>query len=336
MIPISPAPLETETWQAALADAFRSPTQLLRHLGLADDPIALSLTEDQQFPVRVPRYFVDLMRPGDPTDPLLRQVLSTQAENEVTGRFNTDPVGDLAALRGHGLLQKYRGRALLITTGACAIHCRYCFRRHFPYDEQSPRMRWDSVAAALTEMPDVDELILSGGDPLMLSDRRLGELLASLQGVRSLRRLRIHTRLPVVLPNRITTDLVEIFAAQRLPVVWVIHANHPNELSPALQQALALLRVSGGTLLNQSVLLKSVNDDADTLVTLSKRLFDLGVLPYYLHLLDAVAGAAHFDVAEVEAQALIRAIRGRLPGYLVPRLVCEIAHEPSKRPVGDG
>lgn len=335
MIPTSPVPLETVTWQRELADALRTPAQLLEHLGLADDPIARTISADPHFPLRVPRHFAALMRHGDPHDPLLAQVLSTRAEQDAAAGFVADPVGDLAATRGGGVLQKYRGRGLLITTGACAVHCRYCFRRHFPYDSQSPRMQWRAIAAAVTALPDVEELILSGGDPLMLSDRRLDELLDSLQGLPQLRRLRVHTRLPVVLPSRITPALADLFAAQRLPCVWVIHANHPNELSPALGKALRRLRAAGGTLLNQSVLLKSVNDDADTLATLSKRLFDIGVLPYYLHLLDPVDGAAHFAVVEAQAQSLVRTLRERLPGYLVPRLVREVPGETAKRPIHD-
>ncbi len=221
----------------------------------------------------------------------------------------------------------------MITTGACAVHCRYCFRRHYPYAEQSLLKHWRGALATLSTMPEIRELILSGGDPLTLSDRRLGQLLAEAEAIPQLQRLRIHTRLPVVLPSRITRHLAGLFAATRLQVVWVIHANHPQEITPELGQAMHRLRSEGTMLLNQSVLLKSVNNDADILETLSESLFRIGVLPYYLHLLDPVAGAAHFDVSQDEAEALMRSLRARLPGYLVPKMVREIPGEPGKTPI---
>lgn len=333
MIPSSTAPLKTETWQRELASAIRTPRELLQHLALSTHPIADEVAIDRAFPMRVPRYFASLMRRGDPADPLLAQVLSRRAEHTSVHGFGRDPVGDLAATRSDGLLQKYPGRALLMTTGACAVHCRYCFRRHFPYAEQTPGADWQAAAARLQAMREVHELILSGGDPLTLSDHRLGTLLSALSAVRHLRRLRIHTRMPVVLPSRITTSLLAAFQGVTTPLVWVIHANHPNEITPALAKAVSRLRATGATVLNQSVLLKSVNDDADTLARLSESLFDIGVLPYYLHLLDPVAGAAHFDIAEWRAGVLNRELRARLPGYLVPRMVREAPGESAKRPI---
>ena len=333
MIPSSTAPLETVTWQQELAAAIRTPRELLQRLALGTHPIAGDVAIDRAFPTRVPRYFVSLMRRGDPADPLLAQVLSRRAEHLTVDGFGQDPVGDLDATREPGLLQKYHGRALLVTTGACAVHCRYCFRRHFPYAEQAPRVDGEAVAARLQAMTEIDELILSGGDPLMLSDRRIGDLVTALSHVRHLRRLRIHTRLPVVLPSRITPSLLAAFRHLTIPVAWVIHANHPNEVTPVLAAAVSRLRASGATVLNQSVLLKSVNDDADTLARLSESLFDIGVLPYYLHLLDPVAGAAHFDVGERRAGFLVRELRARLPGYLVPRVVREVPGDVGKRPI---
>lgn len=332
MITTSPIGLASEGWQRELAEAWRSPAALLDRLGLSGHPIARQVTDSPGFPLRVPDYFVGLMRHGDPADPLLAQVLSLAVEAVPAAGFTADPVGDGAASRAPGLLHKYRGRALLITTGACAVHCRYCFRRHFPYQTAAARGDWADVAEQLRSL-DVAELILSGGDPLTLADSRLHRLIEQVRRVSGLRRLRIHTRLPVVLPSRVTRALLAPFSRLSMRCVWVIHANHPNEVTPELGEAMARLRDSGGTVLNQAVLLKSVNDDADTLETLSEALFGVGVLPYYLHLLDPVAGAAHFDVPVARAQGLLRELRARLPGYLVPKLVQEVAGADAKRPI---
>jgi EF-P beta-lysylation protein EpmB len=327
--------LEPEPWQRDLARAVTDVRELLRLLDL--DPADLPDVARQHagFPLRVPRHFVGLMRRGDPLDPLLLQVLPTAREDDPVPGFAADPVGDLAAGQAPGLLQKYTGRALLLATGACAVHCRYCFRRHFPYVEQAGPRHWRQALQHIRERGDIDELILSGGDPLSLSDGRLAEITRAADQVPRLRALRIHTRLPVVLPTRITAELGALLAETRLAVTLVVHVNHPNELSPALDAALARLRraVPDLWLLNQAVLLKSVNDDADTLVELSKRLAESRILPYYLHMLDPVAGAAHFDVPEALATALLATVSARLPGYLVPRLVRERPGEPGKSPV---
>ncbi len=334
---ITPPPprleFQAQPWQRDMAAAVTDPAELLGLLGL--DPASLPDidTAAAQFPLRVPRYFVNLMRHGDPRDPLLAQVLPLKAERLDVAGYRQDPVGDMHASHEHGVLKKYHGRALLITTGACAVHCRYCFRRHFPYAEQSLTGHWQQALETLRELPDTEELILSGGDPLCLSDRRLGSLLEQTRHLTGLRRLRIHSRLPVVLPQRVTDRLVALLAEQDLPTVLVIHANHPNEITPELARALHGLAAAGITLLNQSVLLKSVNDDADTLAELSDVLFQIGVMPYYLHLLDPVAGAAHFAVPLQRAQALLEQLRLRLPGYLVPRMVRELPGEPYKTPV---
>ncbi len=312
-----------------MATAITDAAELLTLLGL---PTA-SADVDDGFPLRVPRYFAGLMRRGDPADPLLAQVLPCAAERLTVPGYTSDPVGDLRAHVGGGLIRKYRGRALAVVTGACAVHCRYCFRRHFPYAEHTSLKDWRGALATLRDMPDVDELILSGGDPLSLSDARLAALVDAAADVVQLRRLRIHTRLPVVLPGRVTARLCDILGATRLQAVVVIHANHPNEVTPVLAAALAPLRAAGIPLLNQAVLLKSVNDDADTLAELSESLFRAGVLPYYLHLLDPVAGAAHFDVPTARAKALHAALLARLPGYLVPRVVRETAGASGKTPL---
>lgn len=333
MITSSTAPLETDRWQRELAEAVRDPAELLALLGLVPQQLPALRSTTGTFPLRVPRYFVGLMRHADPKDPLLAQVLPLALEQDEVKGYRTDPVGDIAAVRQPGMLQKYHGRALLITTGACAVHCRYCFRRHFPYGGQSALRQWRRALAGVRDLPDVGELILSGGDPLSLSDGLLGQLIDEAEQIPQLRRLRIHTRLPVVIPSRVTRRLTGMLSEGRLRTVMVIHANHPNEVTPELHRAMQRLTACGVQLLNQSVLLKSVNDSADTLVTLSESLFEIGVLPYYLHLLDPVAGAAHFDVPLRHAERLLEELRVRLPGYLVPRLVREVSGKPYKLPV---
>jgi EF-P beta-lysylation protein EpmB len=274
------------------------------------------------------------MAAGDPNDPLLRQVLPMPAELNDKPGFSCDPVGDGNAQKAPGLLQKYRGRALLLATGACAIHCRYCFRRHFAYEEDSSLH--DRAAGAIRHLASdesINEVILSGGDPLMLDDPALAVLIGELSEIDHLVRLRLHTRLPVVLPSRVTEGLCAMLAASRLQPIVVIQANHARELSPRSRRSLGRLREAGVTLLSQSVLLRDVNDGVDQLADLSEALFESGVLPYYLHLLDRVRGAAHFEVDQAEATYLMELLRSRLPGYLVPRLVREVAGRPFKDPV---
>ena len=270
----------------------------------------------------------------DPHDPIALQFLVDPRESRDVPGFHADPVGDLAANAVPGVLHKYHGRALLVLTGACAVHCRYCFRRHFPYaDQRLDETALDRALAYLAADPEMTEVILSGGDPLVLSSQRLAAILERLADLPHLRRLRIHSRIPTVAPDRIDERLCEALAAFPLPVVLVAHVNHPRELGPDSQQAFERLRRAGVTLLNQAVLLRDVNDEVEVLAALSEALFEQGVLPYYLHHLDPVAGAAHFSV-EVEAgRALVEALRARLPGYLVPRFVVEQAGEPNKTPL---
>ncbi len=271
------------------------------------------------------------MRRGDPDDPLLRQVFPAPAEDDHVAGFSDNPVGELGLIRGDGLLSKYHGRALLVATGTCAIHCRYCFRRHFPYDEgQPPGGAFSAALERVASDNSIDEIILSGGDPLVLPDDRLAEIASAIAEIPHVRRLRIHTRMPVVLPERVDEALVGWIEAYRLPVVVVIHVNHPNEIDASVVRALSVLGGAGATLLNQTVLLRGVNDSSEALEELSKRLFECGVLPYYLHLLDRVAGAAHFEVAEDRALKIMEELQARLPGYLVPRLVREVEGAPSK------
>ena len=323
-------------WQQALADAIADPAELCAVLGLDPALIEPAFAAAGKFPLRVPRGYVARMRRGDPRDPLLLQVLPGAAELVSTPDFTTDPVGDIASSTAPGLLHKYAGRALVVTTGACAVHCRYCFRRHFPYAEQSAlRQGWEPAIARLQADPSIHEVILSGGDPLSLSDRRLTQLTDELHAVRHVRRLRIHTRYPVVLPERVDAGLLKWLARVPLQKVVVIHANHANEIDAQVQRACTDLASVGATLLNQSVLLAGVNDSVATLAQLSESLFATRVLPYYLHLLDKVQGAAHFDVDERRALQLHRELTATLPGYLVPRLVREIAGAPAKTAVAE-
>ena len=331
---INQTPTGRPSWQAELGQAWARLDDLLAALGLTPESCGVSAEAAASFPLRVPRGFVARMRHGDPRDPLLRQVLPVEAENVVLPGYGTDPVGDLASVRAPGLLQKYAGRALLITTGACAVHCRYCFRRAFPYAEQSatPGALAEAVATIAAD-DSLHEIILSGGDPLALNNARLGEILRSLAGIPHIRRIRLHTRVPVVLPERIDAELLKLLRTTGRPVVTVIHANHANEIDAGVTAALQELRGVSAALLNQSVLLRGVNDSADALTALSEKLFSAGVLPYYLHQLDRVAGAAHFLVSDQEARTLIAAMAATLPGYLVPRLVREIAGAAAKTPL---
>jgi EF-P beta-lysylation protein EpmB len=336
MIPAAPSPLQREApgrWQAAWRDAIRAPHELLDLLGLRG-MVTVSAGAAGQFPLRVPRGFAARMRPGDPHDPLLRQVLPVDEEMRAVPGFGLDAVGDAAARAGRGVIHKYHGRALLIATGSCAVHCRYCFRRHFPYGEETAAANgWHEALEAVRRDPSLAEVILSGGDPLSLATAKLSELTGALAAIPHVARLRIHTRLPVVLPERVDDGLVAWLRGLPWPVTVVVHANHANEFDASVDAAMARLRGAGATLLNQAVLLRGVNDSADALAALCERGFAAGVLPYYLHQLDRVAGAAHFEVGDAEALALHAALRARLPGYLVPRLVREVAGEASKRPL---
>ncbi|HEY5806614.1 MAG TPA: EF-P beta-lysylation protein EpmB [Povalibacter sp.] len=321
-------------WQKALADAISSPVELCNVLGLDPALIPDALSAAEGFALRVPRGFVARMRRHDPRDPLLLQVLPLAAETQPVHGFGLDPVGDMASRAGRGLLHKYQGRALLIATGACAIHCRYCFRRHFPYSEESALAAgWESAIDAIRADTSISELILSGGDPLSLSDRRLTQLTDALRDIGHIQRLRIHTRYPVVLPERIDAGLLQWLSELPLQKVMVIHANHANELNQDVRDVCRALAASDVTLLNQSVLLAGINDSVDALASLSEALFAGQVLPYYLHLLDRVQGAAHFEVDESTALRLHTDLMRRLPGYLVPRLVREVPGAASKTPV---
>ncbi|MET0288288.1 MAG: EF-P beta-lysylation protein EpmB [Pseudoxanthomonas sp.] len=334
-LPLQPDPVRSSSrWQQAWREAVRDPHALLEQLQLPELALRLSPEAVAQFPMRVPQGFVARMRVGDAADPLLRQVLPLDDEMRLVPGFSLDAVGDAEARSGAGVLQKYKGRALLVATGSCAINCRYCFRRHFPYaEETAAREGWREAVALIAADTSVEEVLLSGGDPLSLATHKLAELTDALAQIPHLRRLRIHSRLPIVLPERVDEGLLAWLAALPWPVTLVVHANHANEFDDQVAQALARLRAVGATLLNQAVLLRGVNDSVDALADLSERGFACGVLPYYLHQLDRVHGVAHFEVDDENARRLHKALAARLSGYLVPRLVREIQGDTGKRPL---
>ena len=326
--------LEGETsWPVAMKLAYRQLSELLVAIGLNKKSVDVAGDEEApaDFPLFVPREWARRIRPNDPHDPLLRQVLITSAELLAVPGFGKDPVGDLASQTHPGLLHKYHGRALLVTTGACAIHCRYCFRRHFPYHETPKSLEaWKESFDTLRADTSIQEVLLSGGDPLTLVDSRLAELIERLEEIPHIQRLRIHSRMPTVIPQRVTDSLCELLRSTRLGVWFVLHVNHAQELDGPTCQAIRKLRQTGAVVLNQAVLLRGVNDSVQSLEELCQRLVNEQVIPYYLHQLDRVAGAAHFEVPMAEGLALIDQLRQRLPGYAVPRYVQEIAGQASK------
>lgn len=325
---------QQSTWRRSLATAIRDVEGLVRALELPAAFAQSALAAVKSFPVLVPRSFLARMRVGDPHDPLLRQVLPVAEESLPVPGFVIDAVDDQAARIAPGLLHKYQGRVLLMAAGSCAVNCRYCFRRHYPYSDEPRRMNdWEPAIQAIEQDTSVHEVILSGGDPLMLPDERLAALIERLERVEHLTRLRIHSRLPIVLPDRVTPELIELLRGSRLQPIMVVHANHPHEIADDCAEALRMLVRSGIPTLNQAVLLRGVNDDANVLADLCERLIDLGVLPYYLHQLDRVVGTAHFEVPEARGLEFIAELRKRLPGYAVPQLVREIAGAPSKTPL---
>lgn len=328
---------QAPSWQQLLSTAVRDTETLLRKLELPLDLLEAGNNGAKSFPVRVPAPYLNRIEKGNPNDPLLRQVLPLVEESALPPEgFVLDPLEEQAANKVPGIVHKYEKRVLLITNGSCAVHCRYCFRRHFPYDDNRlSSEEWDLALDYIRERPELDEVILSGGDPLSNNDQRLFKLIESIESIPHITKLRIHTRLPVVIPQRITPALVQRLQASPLTVMMVIHANHANELDESVRHSMGLLKQAGVHLLNQAVLLKGVNDTADALVDLSEALFHSHVLPYYLHQLDPVVGAHHYDVSDKHALDLMNQIRLRLAGYLVPKLVRELAGEGSKTPVLD-
>ncbi len=326
---------QEQNWQSQLSDLITDPFELLDQLEICSDALLSgAILASKSFKLRVPRAFVGKMRKGDPLDPLLLQVLPHHLELEEYPEFVTDPLGEEAANQLPGVLHKYQSRFLLTLTGACAVHCRYCFRRHFPYQENLPKQDdWPQIKTYIEQNPYINEVILSGGDPLTLSNRKLKLWIERLESLQQVKILRIHSRVPVVIPQRLDTELLEILKSTRLRIIMVIHANHAAELNDQTCAYLEKLSQHGITALNQAVLLKGVNDDAQTLIELSQRLFDARVMPYYLHVLDKVKGAQHFDLSGSKIDEIYHDILAGLPGYLVPKLVREIAGEKNKTPL---
>jgi L-lysine 2,3-aminomutase len=322
------------SWLQALKDAVRDPVELCRLVGLPAHYEEAARLAAVSFPVFAPRGWIARIRFGNPHDPLLRQVLPLGEELSWPAEFSVDPVGDRAARRSPGLLHKYSGRVLLVTTGACAVHCRYCFRRHFPYSE-SPRglENWQPALDEIAADPEIAEVILSGGDPLMIVDESLARLAERLAQIPHVQRLRVHTRLPIMIPERVTDELVGWLRGGRLTPIVVVHANHAAELDEPVARALGRLADAGVPLLNQTVLLRGVNDSVEALAALSERLVELRVMPYYLHQLDRVSGAAHFEVPESTGRELVEQLRCQVAGYAVPRYVREVPGAPYKVPL---
>jgi len=323
-----------EDWKAAYRQAPISTRDLLSRLELTAGQLPFEIDEDSPFPVKAPSHFLSLIRKGDPRDPLLLQVLARAGERTSTGVADEDPLREAGRFKARGVIQKYHGRVLVLLSGACAIHCRYCFRRHYDYGPMTLAGAEVEALAGLVEAdPAIHEVILSGGDPLSISDRRIGALLGRLGAIASLRAVRFHTRTVTAVPSRVTPAFLATLSASRKQVVIVTHMNHPNEIDEVVGAGLRRLRAAGVTLLNQATLLRGVNDRADVLVALSWKLFECGVAPYYVHLLDRVAGADHFVVEREDARQLQAKLRAALPGYLVPRFVKEMPGATNKTPL---
>lgn len=333
MIPRTIATWHIKSWQDELSQLVRRPEDLIHRLQLDPALLPAAILAAEAFPVRATESYLARIKPGDPNDPLLRQILPLGAELTSPDDYSRDPLHELDANPVPGLVHKYAGRVLLVASGACAINCRYCFRRHFPYQDNNPgRQEWQGALEYIRNDESLEEVILSGGDPLAVSDNQFAWMLEQIEAIPHVTRLRIHSRLPIVLPSRISTELIGILQASRLDKVLVVHANHPQELDVEVGACLSRLKSANVVLLNQSVLLAGVNDDASILATLSRQLFALGVLPYYLHLLDKVTGAGHFAVPDETARQIQQTLMHTLPGYLVPRMVREVAGALSKTP----
>ncbi len=334
MIPVSTPLLnnknEPQSWQKDVSNNFKQLDELLNFLDI-NKKDAQKFYQHKTFPIKITQFYANLIQKNDPNDPLLLQVIPQTLEQQSPDGYKTDAVGDLSAIKYPGLIHKYQGRALLSLTAACGIHCRYCFRRSFPYSDNTPDLSANSeLMKYLKKNCDIHEVILSGGDPLMLSDKKLNSIMQSLDAIQHIKTVRFHTRMPSILPNRITSELLNRLSISSKHIVFVLHINHPNEINKDVMRACQKLKSINITLLNQSVLLKDVNDSSSVLKGLSNALFDAGILPYYLHCLDKVKGVAHFDTPRKTAKKLMVELKKQLPGYLIPKLVEEIAGESSK------
>lgn len=324
------------SWQKELGQVFTDPEKLLHYLSIDTDEHKESFSARKLFPVRVPVPFADRMRQGDINDPLLQQVMTSSHEFINKAGFSDDPLLEQDT-PVPGLLHKYDNRVLLMLKTACAINCRYCFRRHFPYQDNSINQAGIANAVDyIAQQPAINEVILSGGDPLMASDKHIAQLIDSLAPIKHITRIRIHTRLPVVIPARITQELLETLSQSRFNVVMVLHINHANEIDDSVVEFASQLKAHGVTLLNQAVLLKDINDDVKSQIALGETLFAAGIMPYYLHLLDKVTGATHFDTIESDAITLMHQLYRQLPGFLIPKLVREIGGQAHKTPIDLG
>ncbi|GHF00626.1 EF-P beta-lysylation protein EpmB [Thalassotalea profundi] len=321
------------SWQKELANVVTDPKLLLKMLAIEPDNYLQHFKARSLFPVRVPRPFIEKMKRGDINDPLLKQVMPLSQEFTMTEGFSPDPLDEHDTV-AEGLLHKYKHRVLMIVKAGCAINCRYCFRRHFPYQDNSPnKKRWEAALTYINQHQEINEVIFSGGDPLMANDEHLQWLIHQIEAISHVKRLRIHTRLPVVIPQRITKKLIEMLKASRLKTTMVLHLNHANEIDHFFINAINLLIEARIPLFSQSVLLKGINDEAKVLCQLSEQLFDNGIQPYYLHMFDKVQGAAHFEVEEDKAIAIAKEMMATLPGFLMPKLVREISGETNKTPI---
>ncbi len=323
-----------EDWQSQLRNVITSRGELLEALNLRLEDVGIAGGACQDFPLKVPRSFVSRMRCADPQDPLLLQVLSSNREMSESTGYTMDPLQETGHIPHRGIIHKYNGRVLLIASGGCAVNCRYCFRRHFPYsDNRNSRSEWQEALDYIRSDNSIEEVILSGGDPLIMDDAQLTELTNRIADIAHVKRLRIHSRLPIVIPDRVTEELLDAICPQNVQTVMVLHCNHANEIDEHVTEAIFALRRRDVIVLNQAVLLRSINDNVLAQIALSQSLFSAGALPYYLHMLDKVKGAAHFDIGEAEAQALVQELSAHLPGYMVPKLVREISGGRAKSPV---
>ncbi len=333
-MPIGPVIDSAPRWQQLYRQAVTDPAVLCQRLGLAERWVEPARRAAAHFGLRVPEGYLQRIRPGDPHDPLLRQVLPLEEELAPASGFSHDPLAEQAALAAPGVLHKYHGRVLIVASGACAVHCRYCFRRHFPYDQApSGTAAWPAALETIAADPSIHEVLLSGGDPLSLADSTLAGWWDRLAAIPHVRRIRLHTRLPVVIPERLSEGLLELIADRRLQTLVVVHINHAQEIDAAVAAGLSRLVAAGGWVLNQAVLLRGVNDSLAALEALCLRLVELRVQPYYLHQLDRVQGAQHFEVPVEQGRQLMRQLRARLPGYALPRYVQERPGEPNKTPL---
>lgn len=324
-------------WQNELIHAVTKPEELIELLNLDPDLIEPATRAAKLFPLRVPRQFIDRIEKGNARDPLLLQILPLHAELLDLEDYSDDPLQEQQVNPVPGLLHKYHGRVLLTISGKCAINCRYCFRRHFDYGANAPGLSgFSNIINYIDQDKTINEVILSGGDPLVMNDATLHQMLGYLANISHVQRLRIHSRIPVVLPSRITDEFLQAITHTRLKTIFVIHCNHPQEINKNVKDAIQALLGAKVVVLNQSVLLKGINDDVNILALLSEKLFETGVLPYYLHLLDKVSGSAHFDVNKNEAIRLHTELKNRLSGYLIPKLVCEQPGKLSKTAIFSG